>query len=171
MTVVSRRKEIEDRLLTVLNGAGAGLVLRGQHRLDDPEDFYRALAENQNKNSGERGEFIIKGWQLYRISREDVRGGTAGAPGVATNHVGINHIYKLDGIYGFDPKTRSEEAFNEMVDTMMNVLADSVRVATDDGYDLRIIAGRASLDLETVGDIEAHVAEITFTVQENVTRT
>lgn len=170
MAITTRRKEIEDRLYEVVVAAGAGNVLRGRHRLEDPDDFYNLFSEKERAD-GDRGELLIKGWELYRTSVEHLRVGDARIPGVATNHVGIIHSYQLDGVYGYDPKNDSEEGFNDMVDTMMNTLGDTVTHTPDGGYTLRVTAATANLGLDEISGYMVHVAEITFTVEENVTRT
>lgn len=170
-TIVTNRAYVEELLMAVLQEATNGRVLKGRHVISNPSDWQTFAKEQLSEDDADNSR--VNYWEFFYDDREDIRSGTEGIP---LGKHGVRYTYKVFGRYSFDTNTGSEDSFNNIVDSIMDALAGTIRpgsvVSPTRNTTVLVEAATADLDLdmETYGEA-LHTAAITVSWLEHVTRT
>jgi hypothetical protein len=148
----SQRKNIEDELHTILSELGndiVGKVHKGPLYIETENEANDLLRVGRSRE--------LRAWEFYRSSVEDRK-----APDAPINMIRRVHSFTLIGYLGYNPKKKSDLAFQDMVDEVMEHLSNKHRTTSS----MRMSPPICELDMGEVGGVRVHQAIITLTVEE-----
>ena len=151
------------KITETIHPEGIGQVVLGHRFYQRPEEFDALMVHRM----AERGDRIIRGWQLTIGDNESDRGGS-GTSQISIGKLRRTYNFVLEGLHAYDPDTDSELLFYDWVEAVQdqldgvvildNVPGQPIVYPKDDGtgFEIRhlpqnVVVGPVNVDYDMVG--------------------